>query len=53
MPVLDGLQATHKIRGLESSSALTPLSYIVACTGLSAMEDKRKAAEVGCNVCRS
>ncbi|CCG81618.1 putative Sensor histidine kinase/response regulator [Taphrina deformans PYCC 5710] len=48
MPVLDGLEATERIRRIETSKFM-PKAQIIACTGLSAPEDKRRASEVGCD----
>lgn len=49
MPVMDGLEATRQIRAVEKEHALKK-AYIVACTGLSAPIDRKKAAQVGCDV---
>lgn len=51
MPILDGLQATEQIRQFETMND-SPKAHIVACTGLSAEEDKHRAALVGCDVSR-
>lgn len=52
MPIMDGLQATERIREVEGSSAPPDhRAHIVACTGLSAQSDKQKAVQVGCDVC--
>ncbi|EFI27931.1 atypical/HisK protein kinase [Coprinopsis cinerea okayama7 len=51
MPVLDGVAATKEIRRIESSKAGGDDSYpsvkILALTGMSSLEDKRRAFEAG------
>lgn len=50
MPIMDGLQATERIRELEENGTTSDRAHIVACTGLSAESDKQKAVQVGCDV---
>jgi len=52
MPILDGVAATAEIRRIEStrSSAMyagVPATRILALTGMSSLEDKRRAFEAG------
>ncbi|KAI0297235.1 hypothetical protein B0F90DRAFT_1740348 [Multifurca ochricompacta] len=47
MPVLDGYGATTQIRKIEASRSERKFSYILALTGMSSLEDKRKAFEAG------
>jgi len=51
MPVLDGVGATLEIRKLESQKQITtgasPRTRILALTGMSSLEDKRRAFEAG------
>lgn len=47
MPILDGLGATVEIRQLEKSRESRQPSVILALTGMSSLEDKRKAFEAG------
>jgi len=50
MPVLDGIGATSEIRAIEAKrEPLTdiPRSRILALTGMSSLEDKRRAFEAG------
>jgi len=46
MPVLDGYGATTQIRKIEASRS-DQKSHILAITGMSSLEDKRKAFEAG------
>jgi signal transduction histidine kinase/CheY-like chemotaxis protein len=47
MPVLDGVGATLEIRRLESDRQTLPRTRILALTGMSSLEDKRRAFEAG------
>ncbi|KAJ8072841.1 hypothetical protein PM082_016400 [Marasmius tenuissimus] len=47
MPVLDGIGATAEIREWEDKAEQTRHSRIVALTGMSSLEDKRRAFEAG------
>ncbi|OJA16459.1 hypothetical protein AZE42_04675 [Rhizopogon vesiculosus] len=47
MPILDGLGATVEIRELERVRESRQPSVILALTGMSSLEDKRKAFEAG------
>lgn len=47
MPILDGLGATVEIRQLERARESRQPSVILALTGMSSLEDKRKAFEAG------
>ncbi|EEB94691.1 hypothetical protein MPER_06453 [Moniliophthora perniciosa FA553] len=47
MPVLDGIGATAAIRQFETEVSRDRYSRIVALTGMSSLEDKRKAFEAG------
>jgi len=47
MPVLDGVGATLEIRKLESHKRAFPRTRILALTGMSSLEDKRRAFEAG------
>ncbi|KAI0249154.1 hypothetical protein BJV78DRAFT_1284185 [Lactifluus subvellereus] len=47
MPILDGYGATTEIRKIEASRSGQKSSYILALTGMSSLEDKRKAFEAG------
>ncbi|KAG1734154.1 Fph type histidine kinase [Suillus lakei] len=47
MPILDGLGATVEIRQLEKVRESRQPSVILALTGMSSLEDKRKAFEAG------
>ncbi|KAI0261503.1 hypothetical protein BC834DRAFT_830062 [Gloeopeniophorella convolvens] len=47
MPVLDGYGATAQIRRIEASRTGRRSSYILALTGMSSLEDKRRAFEAG------
>lgn len=47
MPILDGLGATVEIRRLEKTRESRQPSVILALTGMSSLEDKRKAFEAG------
>ncbi|KAH8983215.1 Fph type histidine kinase [Lactarius akahatsu] len=47
MPILDGYGATMQIRKIEASRSGLKSSYILALTGMSTLEDKRKAFEAG------
>ncbi|KAH9057814.1 Fph type histidine kinase [Lactarius vividus] len=47
MPILDGYGATVQIRKIEASRSGLKSSYILALTGMSTLEDKRKAFEAG------
>ncbi|KAI9434204.1 Fph type histidine kinase [Lactarius indigo] len=47
MPILDGYGATAQIRKIEASRSGLKSSYILALTGMSTLEDKRKAFEAG------
>jgi CheY-like chemotaxis protein len=47
MPVLDGVGATTEIRQLESSRPGTTPARILALTGMSSLEDKRRAFDAG------
>ncbi|KAF8442414.1 hypothetical protein L210DRAFT_3611794 [Boletus edulis BED1] len=47
MPVLDGVGATVEIRQIERARSSHPSSVILALTGMSSLEDKRKAFEAG------
>ncbi len=46
MPVMDGLEATRRIRQLEAERGL-PRSTIVALTGLASAQDQRDAVDAG------
>jgi len=46
MPVMNGLEATERIRKHESENAMRP-ALIVALTGLTAEEDHERASESG------
>jgi len=51
MPVLDGVGATIEIREIEErrrgGGPQTPVARILALTGMSSLEDKRRAFEAG------
>ncbi|KAH7884669.1 Fph type histidine kinase [Phlebopus sp. FC_14] len=47
MPVLDGVGATVEIRQIERVRSTEQQSVILALTGMSSLEDKRKAFEAG------
>jgi len=47
MPVLDGVGATVEIRQIEQTRPSHQSSVILALTGMSSLEDKRKAFEAG------
>ncbi|EGO24662.1 Fph type histidine kinase [Serpula lacrymans var. lacrymans S7.9] len=47
MPVLDGVGATVKIREIETDRSIEKPARILALTGMSSLEDKRKAFEAG------
>jgi len=47
MPILDGLGATVEIRQLEKVRESRQPSVILALTGMSSLEDKRRAFEAG------
>ncbi|KAL4074816.1 hypothetical protein V8B97DRAFT_2089162 [Scleroderma yunnanense] len=47
MPVLDGVGATVEIRQFERARPVQRSSVILALTGMSSLEDKRKAFEAG------
>ncbi|KAH0833256.1 CheY-like superfamily [Lanmaoa asiatica] len=47
MPVLDGVSATVEIRQIERARSSPQSSVIMALTGMSSLEDKRKAFEAG------
>ncbi|KAI5998742.1 Fph type histidine kinase [Pisolithus albus] len=47
MPVLDGVGATVEIRQIERSRTIERPCAILALTGMSSLEDKRKAFEAG------
>lgn len=47
MPELDGVGATKEIRDIESRTPEIPGTRILALTGMSTLEDKRKAFEAG------
>ncbi|KAG2058490.1 hypothetical protein BDR06DRAFT_980357 [Suillus hirtellus] len=47
MPILDGLGATVEIRQLEKARESRQPSVILALTGMSSLEDKRRAFEAG------
>ncbi|KAI0316421.1 hypothetical protein OF83DRAFT_1127068 [Amylostereum chailletii] len=47
MPVLDGVGATMEIRQIESSRSDVNPTRILALTGMSSLEDKRRAFEAG------
>ncbi|KAG2157960.1 Fph type histidine kinase [Suillus bovinus] len=47
MPILDGLGATIEIRQLEKARESRQPSVILALTGMSSLEDKRRAFEAG------
>ncbi|KAI0032527.1 hypothetical protein K488DRAFT_49715 [Vararia minispora EC-137] len=47
MPVLDGVGATTEIRQLESSRPSVSPARILALTGMSSLEDKRRAFDAG------
>jgi len=47
MPVLDGVGATVQIRQIERARSNQQSSVILALTGMSSLEDKRKAFEAG------
>lgn len=47
MPELDGIGATKEIRDIESRTPGMPGTRILALTGMSTLEDKRKAFEAG------
>ncbi|KAI6025596.1 Fph type histidine kinase [Pisolithus orientalis] len=47
MPVLDGVGATVEIRQIERSQTAQRSCVILALTGMSSLEDKRKAFEAG------
>lgn len=47
MPVLDGVGATVEIRQIERSRTIQRPCAILALTGMSSLEDKRKAFEAG------
>ncbi|KAF9266548.1 hypothetical protein L218DRAFT_956321 [Marasmius fiardii PR-910] len=47
MPVLDGIGATAEIRQFEVQASKARHSRIVALTGMSSLEDKRRAFEAG------
>ncbi|KAG9315261.1 Fph type histidine kinase [Chiua virens] len=47
MPILDGVGATVQIRQIERTRSSRQSSVILALTGMSSLEDKRKAFEAG------
>ncbi|KIJ14275.1 hypothetical protein PAXINDRAFT_116371 [Paxillus involutus ATCC 200175] len=47
MPILDGVGATVEIRQIERARSAQHSSVILALTGMSSLEDKRKAFEAG------
>ncbi|KAL0577654.1 hypothetical protein V5O48_004343 [Marasmius crinis-equi] len=47
MPILDGIGATAEIRQFETQASEARHSRIVALTGMSSLEDKRRAFEAG------
>lgn len=47
MPELDGVGATKEIRIIESSNLSGKSTRILALTGMSTLEDKRRAFEAG------
>ncbi|KIK10098.1 hypothetical protein K443DRAFT_670728 [Laccaria amethystina LaAM-08-1] len=47
MPVLDGVSATAEIRRIEKSHPDSRITRILALTGMSSLEDKRRAFEAG------
>jgi len=47
MPILDGFGAAAKIREFEASRGNQHTARILALTGMSSLEDKRKAFAVG------
>lgn len=47
MPELDGVGAAKEIRGIESANPLGKSTKILALTGMSTIEDKRRAFEAG------
>ncbi|KIK96458.1 hypothetical protein PAXRUDRAFT_825913 [Paxillus rubicundulus Ve08.2h10] len=47
MPILDGVGATVEIRQIERTRSAQQSSVILALTGMSSLEDKRKAFEAG------
>lgn len=49
MPILDGFACTTQLRAIEAkrSDGKIPPAKILALTGMSSLEDKRKAFEVG------
>jgi len=47
MPELDGVGATKEIRRIEAHRPGTPGTRILALTGMSTLEDKRRAFEAG------
>ncbi len=48
MPIMDGLQATHKIRELETAEMRSPVP-IIALTGNTSQEDRQKCLDAGMN----
>jgi len=49
MPVLDGLNASEKIRSYEKNETLNSSTYIVALTANASSEDKQKCLDAGMN----
>ncbi|KAF9237618.1 Fph type histidine kinase [Melanogaster broomeanus] len=49
MPILDGVGATVEIRQIERARSAQQSTVILALTGMSTLEDKRKAFEAGMN----
>ena len=47
MPELDGVGATKEIRRIESTKPNSKSARILALTGMSTIEDKRRAFEAG------
>ena len=47
MPELDGVGAAKEIRRIESSNPSGKSARILALTGMSSLEDKRRAFEAG------
>jgi len=49
MPVLDGINATKKIRDFEDSETITDPAFIVALTANAFVEDKQRCLDAGMN----
>ncbi|KZV74683.1 hypothetical protein PENSPDRAFT_662313 [Peniophora sp. CONT] len=47
MPILDGVAAAAEMRALERVRGTTPPARLLALTGMSSLEDKRRAFEAG------